>query len=541
MGFVSTLLVVAFYGVMLLSLVYFVHKVLWFIRFRRLQESLAHRALGKLREQAETSVIRFEQGADVSWTEVAGEQDKSPLLYVKRVESRLDAMSKEVQRSVTSIAEAFVASLDPNPDTPEERFRRVLRVPRLYGAPRDVHIDLAFPLVRVPNPPDETLYSLEVRSRYKAAPRVLAFLLGAADVFYGARHVVRISQNARVPLAVLMRRMSLIALVLLALMVDLFFGARKQLIAWSERQVAEGLRVPWDGTIGDWLNENLATLLGLGLWLGAYGALYLSIFAVLHWRSHRNLRKLRRMEAGRESVLGELEAKHRVELHDWAEDYAYGLDDAAEIGAKQAQMLIERTVHRLRRRLASPQLLREADKMAGAFFALLPESSKSLLDSATEHQHSFWHAIWPRKKEMGYHVTLAKYREAWQQLETARQALRGRNPDPAQAQALWTTMVRLARMFPEVVPERVATWLGEAHATTLRHIVERTERDLKELDGRLDDLAHGMTETFGAVAPVVESRVELTSEALEHDIAEHIATVLRVREEARVEAMAFEI
>lgn len=541
MGTMATVFVAVFYGVMLLSLVYFIHKVMWFLRFRQLQASLAANALAKLTGRAETTVVRFEQGADVSWSEVAQGRDRSPIDYVKRIEARLQAMMEELTSSRRARVDDFVASLDENPTTPRERRACVLEVPRVSGEPREVHIDLHFPPVIVVGQPDETLFKLEVRSRYGVAPRLFAFVLGAADVVYGSRHVMRISQNASVPVAVLMRRLGLVVIVLLALIGDFAFSVRLRLVDWAAREVAHGLRVPLHGAFGHWLNDHLATVLGLSLWLLLYGAFYLSIYVVLFVRSHRNLRELRAMELDLPRVTADIEARHRNQLVAWAREYGASLDEATNVACKQALMLIQRTVHRLRRRIANRALLAQSDRMAAAFFAKLPESSKGLRDVATEQPHSRLHYLWPRANEMQYHVQLAQYREAFQQLEAGGQQLRGRRPDPVQAEETWRNLVRLARMFPEVVPPDALEELRTAHARMLEAVAAETERELEDLDRRLDELAHGLGETLASVTPVVESMVDLTSEAIREEMSEYTSEILRVRELARVEAMAFEI
>ena len=83
--------------------------------------------------------------------------------------------------------------------------------------------------------------------------------------------------------------------------------------------------------------------------------------------------------------------------------------------------------------------------------------------------------------------------------------------------------------------------LSTAHARMLEAVAADTERDLADLDRRLDELAHGLTETLASVTPVVESMVDLTSEAIREEMSEYTSEILRVRELARVEAMAFEI
>ena len=71
-------LTIAFYAVMLGAVGFFLHKVLWFFRYRRLQEKLVTRALGKLTEEADTTVVRWDQGAEVSWAEASAGDSFAP-------------------------------------------------------------------------------------------------------------------------------------------------------------------------------------------------------------------------------------------------------------------------------------------------------------------------------------------------------------------------------------------------------------------------------------------------------------------------------
>nr|MCU0676593.1 hypothetical protein [Myxococcota bacterium] len=131
--------------------------------------------------------------------------------------------------------------------------------------------------------------------------------------------------------------------------------------------------------------------------------------------------------------------------------------------------------------------------------------------------HSVAHAIWPRASEMTYQVEIAKYRHAWRDVEHCLSALRGEHPDPALAAQLWRSLVRYARMFPEVVPEDLFTRLQEAHGDTVGRIVKETDAELDELDEQLAEVAMNAA------------------------VARFVGDALRVREQARLEAMAFEI
>ena len=63
----------------------------------------------------------------------------------------------------------------------------------------------------------------------------------------------------------------------------------------------------------------------------------------------------------------------------------------------------------------------------------------------------------------------------------------------------------------------------------------------RDLDRRIMQLAEGLERTFSAAPALVEGRIQLADENVEAEMAAFTAEVLRVREQARLEAMAFEI
>src|SRR6185436_13736507 len=108
----------------------------------------------------------------------------------------------------------------------------VLSVRRLSRTPPEryeVAFELALPAVASPAPPDKKLFELKLKSRYGFVRRAIVFFSGAADVVYSSQHVARMSQNVHVPTGVLVRRLSLVLLVLAVVLVDLAFGARAAL------------------------------------------------------------------------------------------------------------------------------------------------------------------------------------------------------------------------------------------------------------------------------------------------------------------------
>ncbi len=533
MGPIGTLLTNVFYVAMAAATVFFVHRLAWFFAYRRLQNRLVGRALEALEEKADTTVVRWDQGAASTWSASAGASgDGSPADFVRRVEGRLDRLERDLRASLTPIGRSFMQALM---DEHEPLHVTVLRVPRLEGLPRSIGLTLDFPQVPEPVLPPAETFALEVRSRYGFGRRVLAFFLGAADVVYSSQHVTRMAQNPKAPLGVLFRRLSLVLLVLLALGIDLTLDARTRLVSWAETWTGSALAPP------DWLAPVLPSVVGLGVWFASYGLLYAGLFLFLRWRSGRHMTALRDLEETFADDVDDLRDTHLEALRRWGEGYARTLDDATQLTMLQASMLAQRMAHRLRRRVASPRLLGLADEVADRFFVRLPESAQRLSDVATDQEHTWRHWLWPRAAELGYQVELAQYRRAHRDLEGALAHLRGQHPDPELASQLWRNLVRFARMFPEVVPADLFRELQEAHGASVATMVEETEADLDELDARLDELAASLASTLETVAPLVERRVELTTRSLEAEVAARTTEVLQVRERARLEAMAFEI
>ena len=530
------LLAYAFYAIMAGAVLFFLHKVLWFFQYRRIQERLVTRALEKLTEQADTTVVRWDQGAEMSWSEASVSNsggDSSQRDYVRRVESELEALDAQLSEGHTPIRERFVQhvmeALEP------ERIP-LLRVPRLRAEAIEVDVELGFATVPDPELPNPQIFELEVRSRYSFGRRLLAFFLGAADVVYSSQHVIRMSQNPELPKGLLLRRLSLVLVILGALAVDIGFGVRAQLIEWSERWCAANLTLE-----SPVMREYLPSALGLGIWLGAYGALYVGLYLLLRWRSEHQIDLLEQLRETYVDRISDIRDDHLRSLRRWASDYATTLDDASMLTMHQAQMLVQRSTHRLRRRVASKRLLKLAAELARCFFDRLPESATKLQDVATERRHSFAHSIWPQANEMSYQVEIAQYRHAWRDVEMCLSSLRGQHPDPDLAAQLWRSMVRYARMFPDVVPEDLFERLQEAHGDTVAGVVEATEADLAELDERMTELASALAHTVESARALVESRIELTTQSMNAAVAEFVSEALRIRERARLEAMAFEI
>ncbi len=542
MTMVVQALVFVFYAGMALALVYFVHKVLWFVKFRRLQQGLVADAERRVREATGDVLSAWDQSAQSSWSTASeGVEDDEPVAYVRRMEARLSSMDR-VLADREKIRDWFLERLRSNPSGETTDSLTVLTMPRVGGAPSDVKLEVTFPRVRRPVPPSDELYTLEVRSRYGVWRRALAFVLGAADVVYSSSHVARMSQNVQVPVAVIFRRLSLVVVILGAIAADIMFSLRARLIVWVDALLGPPPHLAGAlGAVGEVIDPHLGTAIALGGWLAVYGAIYFGLYLYLRHRSQAYLRRLEEMHSRRQEDLDLIYEHHVEELFTWAGDYARTLDDAVDIASRQARLLIARSARRLRRRLASEQLIDAARTIASELFAQLPESSVGLQDVATRHQHSLRHQLWPRVEEMDYQVALARMRAAWRRVESGLAELRSERPDPALAHGLWRTLAVIARMFPDVVDEAQLEGLDEAFEVSVAAVVTETEAGLEELDGRLAELAEGLGEQLAVAASLLETQVELAEQAMEAEVADLAAELLEVREGARLEAMAFEI
>lgn len=531
-------LVIAFYGAMAAALVYFVHKVLWVVRFRRLQEALVRDAERSVRKATSEALSAWDESARASWSRAAEKDapDEDPVALVRRVETRLAAMDAALVEEPEEVREWFLERLRDADASGAKETITVLSMPRVEGAAADVRLEIAFPRVRRPRPPPDDLYSLEVRSRYGFWRRALVFVLGAADVVYSSRHVARMSQNSAVPVGVILRRLSLVVVILGAIVIDIALSLRARLIAW----VDAALGPPPHG-LGASLDPHLGAAIALTGWLAVYGAIYFGLFLFLRHRSQVQLRRLEAMRQRRQADLDAIYERHGEELFRWASDYARTLDDAVGIARRQGRLLIARSIRRLRRRLASQPLSEVARKVAAALFAQLPESSAGLVDVATREEHSLRHQLWPRVEEMDYQVALARTRAAWRSVEAGLGELRAERPDPAAAHGLFRTLAVVARMFPEVVDDEIRAELDAAYAASIEALVTRTRGDLGELDRRLQELAAGLEDQLAVAGSLLETQVELTEQAMEAEVARLAAELLEVREGARLEAMAFEI
>lgn len=544
----SDMTTVVLYAAAIAALAFFVHKVLWLVQYKRIQQSIVGDAVRRLREGNVTDLAEWEEFARRCWSNALNYADiHSGSTFIHRVEEGFAQVQRDLRAPHPSVAELLRQGLSSGKGAPGGApvtlvsLRRLTRKSSRVDERYEVALDLRYRAVPPPRPPDRKLYELTVKSRYGLLRRALVFFSGIADVVYSSQHVALMSQNVHVPTSVLLRRLSLVLMVLCVLLVDLIFHVRRAITnaveAWlfPVHQAGHGVRVPpADPGL-------VSTVLGFGAWIAIYGSLYLVLFFAIRRRYDVSIRRLRMMEAGEARTMQDIHHHHLADLSRWGAEYGRMLDNAVEITRRHSETLLDHYSHRLRRRVASAALVDTAKTIADCLFRKLPESRGELQDAATTHRHSLAHYVWPRAEEMGYQVVLAQYRAAWKELEHAVAELRREQPDPSVAHEVWRSTTLYALVFTALVPSGTADGLRQAYAQMVTDCVAQTDQDLGELDRRLGELHRSLAEQFVSARALVESRVELSGSQMQAAVDRFSAEIIRVREQARLEAMAFEI
>jgi len=546
-------LLYVFYAATIAALGFFIHKVLWLVQYRRLQSAIVGEAVRRLAEGNARDLADWEEFAGARWALVLGKTEISgPSTFIRRVEEGLGQVRADLRSSRRSLEELFAGALSspqgaPGSVEPKVTVLSLRRLTRKGAEERyDVTIDLRFPPVTMPRAPDKKLYELKIKSRYGVVRRALVFFSGAADVVYSSQHVARMSQNVHVPTSTLVRRLSLVFLVLFFVFLDLAFHIRRQISAAIEAALLPAPAVLHSSPlhhapVAGGFDHYAGIVLGFAVWVAIYGSISLAFYFAMRRRYQSNVRRLGKLLEGRDALMDKIYRGHLADLARWGAEYGRSLDTAVDLTLRHAEALIDHYGHRLRRRIAGPALLEAAKGIANCLFLKLPESRGELRDAATEHQHSFAHHVWPRADEMGYQERLAQYRAAWQKLEIAVTDLRREQPDPAAAHELWRSATSYATVFAHLLPSGTAEGLRHAYAQMVTECVAETDRDLGELDRRLGELRRSIGEQLEAARSLVQGRVELTNVQMAATVAALEATVIQVREQARLEAMAFEI
>ena len=125
------------------------------------------------------------------------------------------------------------------------------------------------------------------------------------------------SQNAQIPLSVLVWRLFLVFLLVLVVSLDFIFEIRKGLSAAIEAWL-------WPATDsaaeGD-MHQALCFALGMAVWLATYGSLYLTFHYAIRRKGERCIRRLSSMLAAQEANMERIRAERLADLLGWARAY----------------------------------------------------------------------------------------------------------------------------------------------------------------------------------------------------------------------------
>ncbi len=528
------------------ALAFFVHKVAWLVRYRRLQRRLIDQAALELAATQRDVLPDWERFAHAAWRVGRGPSPDmthggtpavvSPAAYVTAVERELGARIEAAGRrqAVTPLLRRALEGKEATPQT-----HTVLELPLRDGTVAAARIRLHPPPLQRPEPPPDKVFALEVRSRYGFWRRALVFVTGLADVVYSSSHIAKMSQYTHVSMGTIVRRMSLVVLLVLGIVLEVIVGLREGLEKLLERHLIRG--ASWPQQLPEAMRDNLPSLLALVIWTGVVAGLYFTLYFLVRRRSRRFLGELARMKEAQNERLSQIYVDHLQGLVRWSEDYGRTLDGAVELTVRHTELLAKHYAARVRRRMCGPVLYDIAQQIGDRLFAKLPEASGALQDAINTRRRSFRHGLWPRAEEMRDVVEQWNHREAWQAIELTLGELRRGQPDPQQVSDFWRQLVTITASFPDAVGADMPERLRKAYVQLVEDTSQGTETDLDRFDKAVIDLVRHLNQQLSACTPLLEARIELVNQRIAADGAKWQSQVIRTREAARLEAMAFEI
>lgn len=537
---VADLFVYALYALNVGATAFFLHKVLWLVRYRRLQGVLIFEARARIEAGQARHVEAFDSFAEGVWRSVPDAMGASSLgEYV----SRADEVLRDVRRSLrTSRASIHTLVMEAATSADERTVSgAALSFPEPgSGAVREVRWELAVPPLLATQRLDPNLYVLKTKSRYGFWRRALVFFAGIADVVYSVQHVAVMSHAPHAPTSVLVRRLSLVGLLVALIMGDLLLGIRQSI----SNTIEASFQRPTFTFLGDqgvFLSRSFPTIAGVVVWTAALSLLYFVAVLAVRRHSRRWQEKLAALKEAEPSRLAALQKDREEELHGWLDGFARSLDQAVDLGARHAELLVDYHRGRLHRRVVETSPVRAAKAISAALLADLPDAKGDLLDRATGERRSLRHHLWPREEEMRVEVEMAQVRAAWEDIERSLGRLANPRPDPEAIDGLFRRLVMYAGAFRDLLPETMPQDLREGYRATVEVLVAETQTDLDDLDARLGEIAARLTEQLEVAGSLVKFQVEMTNHKIETSVGKLASEVLATRERARLEAMAFEI
>lgn len=514
-------------------LAFFLHKVAWLLAYKRRQRRLLQAAEARASEARRRVLPEWEAFSQRAWR-VARGAEGGPDGLVKTVEAEL-GRRVEAAEARLKIGPALVEALLET----GARTHTVLEIPLRDGTVAAARLRLDVPAVIAAEPPPAKMFDLDARSRYGFWRRALVFVTGLADVVYSASHIAKMSQYTHVPVGTILRRMSLVVLLVAGIVLEVVVGLRASLERYLAASVLPDAR--WTQTLPEALRDHLASLLALTVWTLAVAGLYFGLYFFVRHRSRRHLVELERLRGEQRQRLAAIRAKHLDVLTRWAEEHGRALDRAVELTVRHVELYAKHHAARIRRRMCGAPLFAVAKRIEEALFAQLPEATGALQDRITSTRRSFRHAIWPREDEMRDVVEEAQWRQAWRSIELWTSELRLQQPDPDRVAAFWTELLLHVVTFPDVLSADLVDDLRKAYLEVVEETVEGTDADLARADRAIVALVQNLNHQLAAAGPLLEARVDLVNQRIAADAARFQAEIVRTREAARLEAMAFEI
>jgi hypothetical protein len=537
---VADLFVYALYVLDIGATAFFLHKVLWLVRYKRLQAILIQEASARIAASQARKVDEWGRFAEGVWNGVPNAMGATSLGgYVARADDVLRDVRRTLRTSRASIHAAAMEAAASKGDRSASGTALVVPGVSLSDA-REIKWEMTVPPLVATRRLDPALYALKTKSRYGFWRRALVFFAGIADVVYSVQHVAVMSQNPHAPTGVLLRRLSLVALMIVLIMGDLAFGIRKAISGLIETEVGRP-DLSSLGSAGAFVSEHFATLAGVAVWTAALSLVYFVAAVAVRRRSRLFQKRLQEMKADERHRLAGMLREREDSLTRWLDGYARSLDETVDLSAKHAELLVDYHRGRLHRRVVETSPVRAAKAMAAALFAELPEASGDLRDRATSEKRSLWHHLWPREEEMRVEVEMAQMRAAWQDIEWTLGRLSSPRPEPEAIDGLFRRLVTYAGAFQSLLPGSTMQDLREGYRATVEALVAETQADLDDLDARLGEIAARLAEQLAVMGSLVKFQVEMTNHKIEADVNKLASEVLATRERARLEAMAFEI
>ena len=537
---VADLFVYALYVLDIGATAFFLHKALWLVRYKRLQGVLIQEAAARLSAGQARAVTEFDAFADEVWRRVPDAMGATSLgAYVARADEALRDVRRALRRSRSSIRDLAMEAAGSKGD--RVAGGTALTIPSATGGPsRALRWEVTVPPLIATRRLDPQLYALKTKSRYGFFRRALVFFAGIADVVYSVQHVAVMSQNPHAPTGVLVRRLSLVVLMIVLILADLALGIRKAISDLIEIEIGRP-DLGWLGETGAFVSEHFATIAGVVVWTLALSAVYFAAAMLVRRRSRLWQKRLAEMREDERSRLSAMMREREDDLLRWLDGFTRSLDEAVDLGAKHAELLVDYHRGRLHRRVVETSPVHAARLISAALLAELPEASGELADRATSEERSFLFHLWPREEEMRVEVELAQMRAAWQDIEWTLGRLTSPRPDPEAIDGLFRRLVTYAGGFEHLLPVSTIGDLRESYRATVEALVAETQVDLDDLDARLDEISARLGAELAVAGSLVKFQAEMTNHKIEIGVNKLASEVLATRERARLEAMAFEI